>query len=431
MNTRAPGPGPDALDPVPAAPVLAAFSGGLDSTVLLHWLAARGDVRARGLRAVHVHHGLHPAADDWAAHCERTCAALGIPLQVRRVRVEPRGEGLEAAARAARHAAFAGVMRPGEAIALAHHRDDQAETVLLRLLRGAGDGLAAMRPLRAFHAGWLWRPLLGLPRALLHDWARTQGLAWVEDPSNAATAHDRNFLRHAVLPRLRERWPDPAAALAHAAARLAEQQDLLAGEDARRLARAQGLAPRTLSLPALLAEAPDWRDRVLRAWLVALGLPALPARALATLADEVLSGRPDARAEFAMEGVVLRRWRDLLFAGPFPPPLPADWSVAWDGREALPLPGGGRLRLLGAPAFEAPLRARARQGGERLRLPGRTHHHALKDVLQALGLPPWERAALPVLHGPDGEPWAAGDVVLAAPLADWLAARGARLRRED
>ena len=431
MNTRAPGPGPDALDPVPDAPVLAAFSGGLDSTVLLHWLAARDDVRARGLRAVHVHHGLHPAADDWAAHCERACAALGVPLDIRRVQVEARGEGLEAAARAARHRAFADVMRPGEAIALAHHRDDQAETVLLRLLRGAGDGLVAMRPLRGFHAGRLWRPLLGLPRATLLAWARGHGLHWIEDPSNASEAHDRNFLRHAVMPRLRERWADPAAALAHAATRLADQQDLLAGEDARRLARIQGLAPRTLSLPALMAEAPAWRGRIVRAWLASLGLPPLSARSLDTLAAEVLSGRPDARAEFRQGDVELRRWRDTLFAGPFPTPLPADWQLDWDGREPLPLPGGGRLVLAGAPAFDAPLQARARQGGERLRLPGREHHHELKHVLQSLGLPPWERAALPVLHGPGGEPWAAGDVVVAAPLADWLASRGATLRRQD
>ncbi len=431
MSARAPGPGPDALDPVPEAPVLVAFSGGLDSTVLLHWLAARPDVRARGLRALHVHHGLQAGADDWVAHCERACARLDVPLLVRRVRVHASGEGLEAAARGARRAAFADVMQPGEAIALAHHREDQAETVLLRLLRGAGDGLAAMRPLRGFGPGWLWRPLLGRPRAELRHWAEARGLDWIEDPSNASLAPDRNFLRHAVLPGLRARFVQADVALAHAAARLAAQQALLADESARRLAQVQGVAPRTLVIAAWREQPTAWRRPVLRAWLSSLGLPPLPARALATLEAEVLAGRPDALARYARGPLDLRRWRGLLHAGPFAPPLPGDWRADWDGRVPLALPGGRTLALRGADAFDGPLSAHARRGGERLRLPGRAHHHLLKHLLQDLGLPPWERAALPVLDGPDGQPWAFGDVLLAAPLADWLQARGARLRLQD
>lgn len=417
------------LPPLPVdGPVLVAFSGGLDSTVLLHALAADPAVRARGLRALHVDHGLHPQSAAWRESCRATCAALGVDFEGRRVQVLGEGDGLEAAARAARHAAFAQVQQPGEVIALAHHRDDQAETVLLRLLRGAGDGLAAMRPLRAFGQGWLWRPLLAQPRAALADYARHHGLHWLEDPSNASDRHDRNFLRHHVLPRLQERWPQAGAALARSAALLATQADLLAGEDARRLAQVQGPDPATLSVPALLAEPPAWRARLLRAWLAGLGLPPLPADATATIDAELLPARPDASARFAWSGALIHRWRDLLHAGPERAPLPADWSAEWTGEAPLPLPTGDTLALDPPRRFDALLRVHARQGGERLVLPGRSHHTELKQALQELGVPPWERARLPLLSAPDGTVLAAADLVLSAPLAEWLARHETRLR---
>lgn len=416
------------LPPRPVeAPVLVGFSGGVDSTVLLHALAADPAVRAAGLRALHVDHGLQPGSGDWARHCADVCAGLGLPFECRRVRVTDSGQGPEAAAREARHAAFADALRPGELLALAHHRDDQAETVLLRLLRGAGDGLAAMRPLRPFAAGWLWRPMLGIPRAAILDEARARGLAWIDDPSNAQPQADRNFLRQEVMPRLAVRWPGAGAALARSAALLATQAELLAGEDARRLARVQGLDPATLSVPALLDEVPGWRPRLLRAWLAALGLPPLPADATATIERELLHARPDAEARFDWSGASLRRWRDLLHAGPRRAPLPDDWQAEWTGEAPLALPTGDELRLDPPAAFEPPLRVHARAGGERLVLPGREHHASLKHVLQDLGVPPWERERLPLLSAPDGTLWAAGDLAVAAPMRAWLDARGTRL----
>ncbi len=176
--------------------VCVAFSGGLDSSVLLHWLAHLPRQRRPRLRALHVHHGLQAQADAWDQHCRRVCATLGLPLEVRRVQVRrDSGEGLEAAARAARHAVFAQELLPNEWLATAHHRDDQAETFLLRALRASGpDGLAAMRPLRDYAQGKLWRPLLELPHARLLAYAQAHGLDWIEDPSNGDTRHDRNFL---------------------------------------------------------------------------------------------------------------------------------------------------------------------------------------------------------------------------------------------
>jgi tRNA(Ile)-lysidine synthase len=409
-------------------PVAVAFSGGLDSTVLLHLLADDATVRARGLRALHVDHGLHPDAARWAHACASTCAALGVAFASRRVEVQDTGDGLEAAARAARYQALLDWQHAGELIALAHHRDDQAETVLLRLLRGAGDGLAAMRALRPFGHGGLWRPLLAVPRAELLRYAQARGLAWIEDPSNASERHDRNFLRHRVLPLIGERWPQAPAALARSATLLATQADLLAGEDQRRLALLQGLDPARLDLPGLMAQPAAWRDRLLRAWVRALDLPPLPGDATGTIQTELLGEREESRGEFRWAGAVIRRWRDGLFADRLRAPMPADWSADWDGRAPLALPGGGALVLEPAAVFDVPVQVRARRGGERLTLPGRGHGSDLKQVLQDLGLPPWERARLPLVFAGDGELLAAGDVAISARLSSWLQRLPGRLR---
>ncbi|KFN49641.1 tRNA lysidine(34) synthetase TilS [Arenimonas composti] len=439
------------LPPAPGEHGIAvAFSGGLDSTVLLHLLAGDPAARARGLRALHVDHGLHADSAAWAEHCAGICAALGVDFASRRVGVVATGEGLEAAARRARHGALVAMQRPGEVIALAHHRDDQAETVLLRLLRGAGDGLAGMRVLRPFGSGALWRPLLAVARSDIEAWARARDLAWLDDPANDALRHDRNFLRHEILPRLATRWPQASAALARSAALLATQADLLGGEDAQRLAALRGGDPAWLDLAGLRALVPEWRARVLRAWLAALGLPPAPAARLATIGHDLVAAQAadgNAAADGAdggdagdsgdgglveWPGAQVRRWRGRLWAGPPPVTLPADFETRWDGRAPLPLPTGVTLALVGpgtAPpaCFPEPLCVRARRGGERLRLPGRSHSHALKHLLQDAGVPPWERAALPLLFAADGELLAAGDRLVSARLQAWLGRNGLAL----
>ncbi|QWP74639.1 tRNA lysidine(34) synthetase TilS [Lysobacter sp. K5869] len=420
---------PAALAALPAAPLCVGYSGGLDSSVLLHALAAAPAARARGLRAWHVHHGLHADADAWAAHCARICAGYGLELSVSRVSVaRGGGDGPEAAARAARHAAFAADLGAGEVLALAHHRDDQAETLLLRLLRGSGpDGLAAMREWRDCGRGRLWRPLLALPRAALEAYAQRHGLEWIDDPSNEEERYDRNFLRHRALPLLRERWPQADATLAQSARLQDEAASLLEADDAAALAQVRSLDPHALAREGLRALAPARRARVLRRWIAALELPPLPAQGVAQIERELLPARADAEAEFAWNGAAVRAWRDLLYAQWQRAPLPREWRVEWDGRAPLALPGGGRLRLDGAAAFDAPLIACARAGGERIALPGRAHRHSLKHALQALGVPPWERERLPLLLDDDGDVWAAGDLLYSARLEAWLRERGARL----
>ena len=409
-------------------PVLLGFSGGLDSTVLLRLLA--GDPALHGgLRAIHVHHGLQPGADAWQAHCEAACAALDVPLQSVRVQV-PRdlGEGLEAAARVARHAAFHAAMRSDEALALAHHADDQAETFLLRALRASGpDGLAAMLPWRAHGSGWLWRPLLDAPREALLAWAREHKVEWIEDPSNADTTLDRNYLRRRVMPLLRERWPHAGAALARSAALSAQAAALLDDEDARALASLRTDTPAVIDAAALGALPQARRARVLRRWVQELGLPPLPASGIAAVESDLLHAAPDADAAFAWSGACMRRWRGLLHAGRQAPDLPDDWRQAWDGERPLVLPDGGELRIEGGFRFVPPVVVHARQGGERIVLPGRTHSHALKQALQDAAVAPWEREHLPLLSAADGTLLAAGDRVLSATLAGLLRTSDARI----
>lgn len=411
-------------------PSLIAFSGGLDSTALLHALSQDPAIRTPGLRAIHVHHGLQDMADDWAAHCARFCASIGVPLAVASVVVDrDSGDGLEAAARKARYGAFASALAAGEVLVTAHHRNDQAETFLLRALRGSGpDGLAAMQPWRKFAAGWHWRPLLDASRDDLLAYAQQHGLSWLDDPSNEDTHHDRNFLRQRILPLLRERWPHADASFARSAALNADAVDLLDQEDALALATARSIDPQALSASALLELAAPRRARVLRRWIEAQGFPPLPGEGVAQIESDLLPARADARARFEWRDVVIERWRDLLHVQRRREPLPTGWNAEWDGSKPLSLPGGDRLVLEGTQALPSPCQVSARQGGERIILPGRKHSHALKNVLQELGVPPWEREALPLVHDDAGALVAIADFAYSANFDAWLRGKGARLR---
>ena len=439
---------PALLLPPRTGPVLVGYSGGLDSTVLLHLLSRQPAVRAHGLRAIHVQHQLHPDAADWARHCQSQCRALDIDLLVSVVDVATdSGLGPEGAARLARHAAFAAQLGEGECLALAHHADDQAETVLQRLLRASGaDGLAAMRPLRPFAKGSLWRPLLGIAQAELLAFALAEKLAWIEDPSNSEHAFDRNFLRHRVLPVLRERWPTAIRALARSAALLAEESELLGDETRTRLALARTDDPASLSVSFLLAQAPAWRARLLREWASQLGLPPIPGGAFQTIDAQLLQARPDACPEYRWAGMVLTRWRDLLHAEPVCDALPPGWRAAWDGSSPLPLPTGDYLEFVddraagsgieasapdliarGLEAQFGAVEACARHGGERIRLAGREHSHSLRNCLQEAAIPPWHRLRLPLLETGEGEVLAAGDVIASGRFLEFCRKQGVRL----
>ncbi|HEY6943103.1 tRNA lysidine(34) synthetase TilS [Dokdonella sp.] len=413
-----------ALAELPQTPILAAFSGGLDSMVLLHALAQSAAVRARGLRAVHVDHGLNEDSEAWARRCREFADALGVELVVRVVDVvRSPGLGLEASARRARYAAIETLLTPGEIVALAHHRDDQAETVLLKLLRGAGpEGIGAMRPLRRLGRGLAWRPLLLLPRAALREYAEQHRLSWIADPSNADQTIDRNYLRMQVLPRITARWPEAESSIAQSASWARAAAEFIDVEAERALARIQGLDPTTLHFREWLALPTALRDPVLRRWLRALDLPEPTHYQAAELVRQLGEAGEDRQPCVRWPGTEVRRYRDLLHAlAPLQFP-PLEWIGDFDGGPlALPLDLGVlRLRAAGGDVrLATPLQVRFRRGGESLRLSSGGRTRELRDLFQEAGVPPWKRGRLPLVFDADGALVAVADV--------WLSEAGAAL----
>lgn len=419
----------NALHDLPAAELVVGYSGGLDSTVLLHLLAhARQPSR---VRAIHVHHGLSDQADAWAEHCRATCDALGVPLCIERVGpIEQRGLGMEAAARRARRAAFARNLEAGACLALAQHREDQAETLLIRLLRQSGSsGLAGMRrwsPLdRSGHP--IWRPLLDTPRASIRAYAERHGLTWVEDPSNRSPALLRNRLRHSVLPALVAAEPGAIEAICRSCAILGSEADLIDDVARQALARMQSLDPCVLQLDAWPSQDTGLGAAIIRHWMDALGLHRPTARAAQRLLEQLEKPAPEPWT-ITWPGARLTRYRDLLHAEHDAGTTAPVEALAWDGREDLPWPLGGSLHLEGPPALPCDWRVRARIGGERILLPGRQQHTPLKNVLQGLGVPPWERVRMPLIVDHEGELLAAGDLILSAAMQASLNASGHTLR---
>lgn len=390
-----------------SARLWAAYSGGLDSIVLLHLLSRlreRGRLPAIG--ALHVHHGLQALADDWAAHCAAQCQRLGVGLQVLRVRIDPADpSGPEAAARRARYDALRAAMGEAEVLATAHQLDDQAETFLMRALRGSGQrGLAAMRPLQRFGPGWLWRPLLGRSRAELEAYARQHRLAWIDDPHNADPRYERSWLRQQLTPLMRQRWPAATLNLARSAALSAEADGLLgelAAIDDRACAAGGGL-----SCSAVLALSPARRRNLLRARIDALGLPPPPHAVLLRL-DDLLLARRDAMPLLHWPGGELRRYRDLLWMMPPLPDEPGRWQAHWNGRGVLQLPPGcGEIES--SDGQGRPVQVRFAAGGEGLVMHAGGPRRPLKNLFQEQAVPPWQRRRTPLIYVGDELCWVGG-----------------------
>ncbi|MBV8032600.1 MAG: tRNA lysidine(34) synthetase TilS [Betaproteobacteria bacterium] len=338
------------------------LSGGVDSVVLLHLLKALEPSLGYELSAVHVHHGLSPNADRWAAFCRRLCRRWKIPLVVRKVAVAKGRDGPEAAARRARYAIFRAV---GTDIALAHNLDDQAETVIMNLLRGAGlRGASGMPARAAFHGRTLLRPLLGTPRASILRYARRERLSWIEDESNADEALTRNFIRRNVGPLLERRFPRWKESVARAARHFAKRE---AGLE-ERLRSALG-------------------ERKLRA----------PSESkLAEMLRQLASGSP--RATIRHDGAALRAYRGTITLEP-------DASPSSFTLEFHPVTGSGiRAELL----LQRRWALRPRKGGERLQPDPRRPRRTLKNLFQEAGVPPWERDRLPLLFCDDDLVWVPG-----------------------
>ncbi|OOG61374.1 tRNA lysidine(34) synthetase TilS [Rhodanobacter sp. B04] len=408
-----------ALARLPAATLCVAFSGGPDSTALLHALAQLPAARARGLRALHVDHGLHADSAAWAGRCRRFCASLGLPCEVLRVQVDTgNGDGLEAAARRARYGALAAHLHDREWLLLGHHRDDQVETVLLKLLRGAGpDGLGGMRALRPFGPGQLWRPLLDLSRQQLRDYVEVHALESIDDPSNADTRLARNHLRHEVLPQLLRHWPQAADSILHSAALCHAAADALRAQWLTAFGALHDPATGSLDAAGWLALDSALREPLLDHWLHARNLPA-PTTAQRRQIERQCSARAGQLPCIRWAGAELHIWKGRLWALPPARTVPFDWQASWHG-ELLLLPDGGRLSLTEAGArLAGPLTVRLRQGGERIKPAGDVHTRELRHLFQQRQLPPWQRNTCPLLY--------AGDELVA--VADrWITSHGAAI----
>jgi tRNA(Ile)-lysidine synthase len=401
-----------------------AFSGGLDSSVLLTLMS---EVCAQwpgaSLRAIHVNHGLYADADRWQSAAQAVAEKLNVDFSFCRVSVaEDASVGVEAAARESRYAALADAMTKGEVLVCAHHLDDQLETFLLQLMRGSGPaGLAAMPVVRELGPGLLLRPLLAVSRDELSDWARQSGVSWCEDSSNQNEQFARNYLRHRILPLLRERWPSAAGSAARSAALCAEADSVLremAEQDLGEPLAEGAYGAAVLPIERFAGLRGSRVRNLLRYWIRTQG-QTVPGHGLLTeIVDNVIPARADAEPVVRWKDSELRRYRDKLY---LMRPLAAapDQVLDWDTDHPLELPGSlGRLELAAAGQghngdviasrlFKKHCLVRFRAGGEQFR-PAGGRKKPLKKWLQETGIPPWMRSRLPLVFCANQLVWVPG-----------------------
>lgn len=389
------------------------YSGGVDSHVLLHALHQLVHTKniALSLQAIHVHHGISSNADHWQSHCEQVCEALKIPLTVQRVCVDSEsGDGLEAAARDARYQGFQQVLGDGRILALAHHQQDQAETLLYRLFRGTGiEGLKGMRVLAYRKGLTLFRPLLGLSKDTILEYAREHQLKWIEDESNQDLTLQRNYIRHQVLPTIQKQWPQVERTLSRLA-NLADETstivDTVAKIDWDDCSHPQD---KTLDL-ACLFQLPLARQKALIRFWCQQHQCELPSEAqLNTILDVFASADEDKQPEVCWGEVRVRRYLDRLWLLQNLPDFDATDQLSWTEPENIALISGGQLQVestqgkgLATKYFQNHrITIRYRQGSEKIRRPKRQHSEKIKNLMQTYLVPPWLRPRLPLVYVDD------------------------------
>jgi len=403
---------------LPHGPIAIAYSGGLDSSVLLHLAAQSG----RTVHAFHIHHGLSPNADAWEAHCRAECERLGITFASRRVTLDDRSE---ASARKARYATLGGLCTEHgvHLLLTAHHLDDQAETILLQLLRGAGP--AGMSGMDTFNRAptllgtpdvLLARPLLQASRAQLEDYVREQGIAHIEDESNADTRYARNALRHDVMPRLAEAFPGYQERFARSARHAQAAQRLLTEQAADDL-RACLAGDDSLDMAQVRKLSADRISNLLRHWFAERGIRLPSASWLAEMQEQALTARDDANLKVTHPDCEVRRHRDRLHLVPRQAEAEqGQRHFRWNGESSIAFPEfGGVLHIELAPLGLDPdwlrqqmLTIELRRGGEKLKPARNRPTRTLKQHYQTLGIPAWERERLPMVCIPGDILYAAG-----------------------
>lgn len=403
-----------------------AFSGGIDSTVLLHALATSTERHRTPILAIHINHGLHDDAPQWESHCRTAATDLDIPFVSDRIEIDDRsGLGPEATARQARYDAFRMFVEEGDWLLSAHHEDDQAETLLLNLMRGSGlAGLAGIGAVQSFSRGMLVRPLLGVRGSSIEAYAEQHELSWIDDPSNVDTRFDRNFLRQEIIPALAQRWPGVSERLRRSAELAGEASDLL--NDLAELdlaAVATGVELDRLDIEGLKSLTEKRQRNVLRYAARRCGLPPPPATRLYQIAHELIPAREDAQPLVSWPGAEVRRYRDKLYllAEVAPEEKPTVTHLLADSSWLDLGMGGGQIRLeagvdggIDCRVVKGGLSLRFREGGEEFCPAGRKRTHKLKKLLQEDGVVPWMRQRIPLLYSGDhlvavGDLWVAED----------------------
>lgn len=386
--------------------ILVGLSGGVDSVVLLHLLCQLAPRFRWQIAALHVHHGISPNADAWVDFCTELCDKLNISLIINRVDIAPlREQGIEAAARSLRHAAFA--KQSCDFVALAHHADDQVETLFLQLLRGAGVKGASAMPQLSAHTGThkVVRPLLHCLRQEILDYAVAHGLQWIEDESNADDSYPRNFLRHRLLPVLGEKFPAYRDTLTRSTQHFAEAGELL--DDLARLDAAAAMTGDTLLISALQALSQPRAKNLLRYFLSQLGASMPQAVQLDDMLHQLCIARDDAAVCIRFGGWQVRRYRSRVYLLRAPGEFDRSLILPWQGEAELGWPAlNARIRfqygqgqgISLAQLQHKPVTLRHRQGGEFLRPSPNAATRTLKNLLQEQSVPPWQRERLPLLY---------------------------------
>ena len=413
---------------------LIALSGGLDSTVLAHMLATTRQQHGKSLTAIHVDHRMQPDSQTWARHCERFAQELELEFVCEILSVDvDGGDGPEAAARDARYAALQTHVADGDWLLSAHHEDDQAETLLLNLLRGSGPaGLAGMRAMRSFANGWLTRPLLGVSRDELVAYAKREQLNWIDDPSNEDRGYDRNFLRREVLPLLRTRWAHAGARLARSAELARDSANLLTGLADIDIAASGGVCNK-LSVATLAALSPSRQKNLLRRAAQVAGLSAPAAVHMQSIVEQLLPARKDAEPLVSWPGGEARRYRNTLYLQSTFRAANFESGTSFDVSGVPIGPGLGSLMLgpgdgpgLSEAILSQGLCLRRREGGEEIKPVDQTHTRKLKKLLQEEAVLPWLRDQLPLVYSGDqlvavADLWVAADAVAEnGPVIHWL-----------
>lgn len=384
--------------------VVIAYSGGLDSHVLLHLLARTPEL---SIRAIHIHHGLQKIADSWVSHCQTICKALDVPLEIAYLNLTPKkGESIEAIAREGRYQALKDSLKTDETLVTAQHSNDQSETLLLQLFRGAGvQGLAAMPKLCEFSSGKHARPLLSATRQELEAYAEKHQLHYIEDPSNQDTSFDRNYLRKQILPQLRKRWLGLDKALSRAASIQGETKALLDEIAAEDLATVQNnkskINSNTLQIKKLLMFSSNRQRLILRYWINQSGFKYPSEKKLQHIFSDVINARADAIPLVEWQDAQIRRYKNQLYI--MPPLSEHDPSQTFDWDGITPLYIASLDLTLQADDLTLTTKNQAvtirfRQGGEKLFDRKRKQSISLKNYLSEAEVPPWLRSRAPLVY---------------------------------